>query len=86
MYEIYCDKLKPYFGQKNFQLHYIDTDAFVLSVNTNDIIKNLKKFGSIFEFSNVEKNHEIFSNKSEKIAGKFKLETPKKTGLMNLFY
>ena len=42
MYETYYDKLQPYFGQENIQLHYIDTDAFVFSVNTKDIIKELK--------------------------------------------
>ena len=35
MYETYYDILQPYFGQENLQLHYIDTNAFVLSVNTN---------------------------------------------------
>ena len=38
MYETYYDILQPYFGQENIQLHYMDTDSFVLSVNTIDII------------------------------------------------
>ena len=33
MYETYYDKLQPYFGQENIQLHYMDTDSFILSVN-----------------------------------------------------
>ena len=45
LYDTYYDKLEPYFGQENFQLHYIDMDAFVLSVNTNDFIRDLTKFG-----------------------------------------
>ena len=48
MYETYYDKLQPYFGQKNLQLHYMDTDSFVLSVDTKDIIKDLKKTWWIF--------------------------------------
>ena len=44
MYETYCDILQPYFGQENFQLHYIDTDAFVLSVNTNVSMRDLRKW------------------------------------------
>ena len=44
LYETYYDKLQPYFKQENVQLHYMDTDSFVLSVNTKDIIKDLKKF------------------------------------------
>ena len=47
MYEIYYDKLQPYFGQKSIQLHYTDTDAFVLSVNTDDIIRDLRYLISV---------------------------------------
>ena len=32
MYEIYYDKLQPYFGHENLQLHYIDTDGMMLSM------------------------------------------------------
>ena len=76
LYETYYDKLQPYFGQENIQLHYIDTDAFVLSVNTKDFIRDLKNLGDIFDLSNLDENHEIFSNK-EKVLGKYKIETRK---------
>ena len=55
----------------------MDTDSFVLSVNTKDIIKDLKNLGGKFDFSNLDKNHELFSNKNKKVIGKFKIETPK---------
>ena len=42
MYETYYDILQPYFGQEIIHLHYMDTDSLVLSVNTKDIIKDLK--------------------------------------------
>ena len=77
MYETYYDRLQPYFGQKNIQLHYMDTDSFILSVNKKDIIKDLKNLEDIFDFSNLDKNHELFSNKNKKVIGKFKIETPK---------
>ena len=77
MYETYYDILQPYFGQENMQLHYLDTDAFVLSLNTKDIIKDLKNLEDIFDFSNLDKNHELFNNKNKKVIGKFKIETPK---------
>ena len=51
MYETYYDILQPYFGQENIQLHYIDTDAFVLSLKTKDIIKDLKKTWKIYLIS-----------------------------------
>ena len=55
----------------------MDTDSFVLSVNTKDNIKDLKNLEDIFDFSNLDKNHELFSNKNKKVIGKFKIETPK---------
>ena len=77
MCETYYDELQPYFGQENIQLHYMDTDSFVLSVNTEDIIEGSKNLEDIFDFSNIDQNHEIFSNKNKKVLGKFKIETPK---------
>ena len=52
MYETYYDELQSYFGEENLQIHYLDTDAFVLSVDTKDILKNLKKLQETFDFSN----------------------------------
>ena len=76
MYETYYDKLQPYFGKENIQLHYMDTDSFILSVNKKNIIKDLKKLEDIFDFSNLDQNHELFSNKNKKLIGFFKVETP----------
>ena len=55
----------------------MDTDSFILSVNTKDIIKDLKNHEDIFDFSNLDKNHELFSNRNKKVIGNFKIETPK---------
>ena len=66
MYETYYDKLQPYFGLKNLQLHYMDTDSFVLSVKIKDIIKDLKNLEDLFDFSNLNENHELFSSKNKK--------------------
>ena len=77
MNETYYDTLQPYFGQENLQLHYVDTDGMILSMKTKDIIKDLKNLENIFDFSNLDENHELFSNKNKKVIGKFKIETPK---------
>ena len=66
MYETYYNTLQPYFGQEKIQLYYMDTDSFVLSVNTKDIIKDLKNLEDIFDFSILDKNHELFSKKKQK--------------------
>ena len=44
----------------------MDTDSFVLSVNTKDVIKDLRNLKDIFDFSNLDKTHEIFSKKKQK--------------------
>ena len=77
MYETYYDTLQPYFGQENLQLHYVDTDSMILSMKTKDIIKDLKDLEDIFDFSNLDKKHELYSEKNKKVISKFKIETPK---------
>ena len=77
MYETYYDTLQPSFGRHNLHLNYIDTDGMILSMKTKDIIKDLKNLEDIFDFSNLDENHELFSNKNKKVMGKFKIETPK---------
>ena len=49
------------------QLHYVDTDSFVLSVITEDIIKALKYFDDLFDFSTSSENHDLFSDKNKKM-------------------
>ena len=60
-----------------FPLIVHNTNSFILSVKTKGIIKDLKNLEDIFDFSNLDKNHELFSNKNKKVIGKFKIETPK---------
>ena len=61
-YELYYDKLQPYFGEKNLELQYLDTHSFALGVKTKDIIRDLENLEEMFEFSNKSKDHELFSN------------------------
>ena len=77
MYETYYDTLQPYFGQENLQLHYIYTDGMIWSMKTENIIGDLKNLEDIFDFSNLDENHELYSNKNEKVIGRFEIETPK---------
>ena len=46
-------------------------------MKTENIIKDLGNLGGIFDFSNLDESHEIFSNKNKKIIGNFKSECPK---------
>ena len=49
----------------------------ILSMKTDNIIKDLKNLEDIFNFSNLDENHELFSNENKKVICKFKIETPK---------
>ena len=49
----------------------------ILSMKTKDIIKDLKNLEDIFDFSNLDENHELFSVRNKKVIGKFKIGTPK---------
>ena len=77
MYETYYDKLQLSFAQENLQYHYVDTDGMILSMDTRSIIEDLKNLEDIFDFRNLDENHELFSVKSKRVIGKFKVETPK---------
>ena len=76
MYETYYDKFQPYFGEENIQLHYTDCDSMVLSIKTQDIVNDLQNLRDLFDFSNLNREHELFSEKNKKVVGKFKIETP----------
>ena len=76
MYETYYDKLQPYLGQENLKLQYMDCDSFVLSIELQNIFNDLEKLEDLFDFSNSNENHELFSNQNKKAVGKFKIETP----------
>ena len=67
MYETYYDNFQRYFRQKNLQLHYMDTDSFVISVNTKDVVKDLKNLEDLFDFSNLNENHDLFGKKRQNI-------------------
>ena len=62
------------FGRKIEQLHYIDKDAFLLSRKTGNFIEDLYNLRDLFDFSNLNLEHETFHNKNKKAAGKFKIE------------
>ena len=65
LYETLYDKLQPYFGQERLQLQYLDTDSFVLGLNTKDIIKDLRNLNELIDLGNFSENDELFGNKNK---------------------
>ena len=76
MYERYYDKMQPYFGKNNLELHYIDTDSFIFSFKPiKSLTEDLKHFKEDFDFNDLDPSHEIYSEANKKVIGKMKLET-----------
>ena len=78
MFETYYEKLQPSFGEKNKKSQSIDTDSFLLSTITKDIVEDLKNFEGFFDSNNLSENHELFSYINKKGNVIFMKETPKK--------
>ena len=74
MYEFYYHKLQPYYNNK-IKLHYMDTDSFILSIKTGDLINDLEYFKDDFDFSELDENHELYNSINKKVIGKMKIET-----------
>ena len=47
-------------------------------MKTKHIFNDLKTLEDIFDFSNLEESHVLFSNKNKEVFGFFKIETSKK--------
>ena len=74
MYEFYYHKLKPYYSS-SVKLHYMDTDSFILSIKTEDLINDLEYFKDDFDFSELDENHELYNSINKNGIGKMKIET-----------
>ena len=61
----------------------MDCDSFVLSFETQNMFNDLQNLEDLFDFSNLNEKHELFSNKNENVAGKFKIESVKVFGLVS---
>ena len=78
MYEFYYHKLQPYYNTRSdadVKLHYMDTDSFILSIKTGDLINDLEYFKDDFDFSELDPSHELYSSINKKVIGKMKIET-----------
>ena len=76
MYEWYYDKMQPFFGEDNLELHFLDTDSFIFSCKPiKRLIEDLKYFKEDFDFSKLDPPHELYSEANKKAFGKMKLET-----------
>ena len=66
-------KFQP-FWQEKVKLHYMDTDSFILSIETNNLEKDLEHFKDDFDFSDLDQNSPLYSSKIKKLLVNLKLK------------
>ena len=76
MYEFCYHTLEPYW-QNKVQLHYMDTDSFILSfkANNRELRNFLQENKNEFDFSELDESHELYDPINKKVIGKMKIET-----------
>ena len=67
MYKFWYDYMKPKYGNR-VKLSYMDTDSFVMNINTNDFYKDIANdVDKRFNTSNYEVNRPLPTGKNEKV-------------------
>lgn len=73
MYSFYYDVLKPKYSD-NIKLVYIDTDSYVIAVNTDDLYKDFKEINDYMDFSDYPTEHPNHDKTNKTVLGKSKDE------------
>ena len=74
MYDFHYNLFKKYY-EDDITLAYYDTDSFLYEIKSENYYEELKeKFGSIMDFSNFNKNSELFDETNKKKLGFLKEE------------
>jgi hypothetical protein len=77
MYDFHYKKMVAFYGRENIKICYMDTDAFIYWIVTNDMYEDLRTFNhkNEFDFSDYPKNHPNYDHdRNKKVIGKFKDE------------
>jgi len=74
MYRFFYDYLKPKYGDK-CKLLFTDTDSLCCHIETEDLYADMAENNELFDTSNFETTHALYSLKNHRVLGKFKSET-----------
>ena len=66
--------MKPTFGLGTYICN-VDTDAYLFVVNCPNFFEKIKSISEHFDLSNLDPEHQLFSNENRKVLGKLKFET-----------
>ena len=72
MFDFY-NTLKARYGDK-IRLLYTDTDSLIVKVDTEDIYADMSLNADLYDTSNYQSDHPLYSDQNKKIIGKFKDE------------
>lgn len=78
MYDFHYNKMIKYYGRNRIGISYMDTDAFVYWIKTEDMYEDLRTFpyNDDFDFSDYPTTHPTYDGgRNKKVLGKFKDET-----------
>jgi len=74
MYTFYYDYLKPKYHDR-CKLLFTDTDSFCCHIQTDNLFQDMSENLDLFDTSNFEKDHPLYTTKNHRALGKFKSET-----------
>ena len=73
MYDFFYNHLKKQYGEK-CELLYTDTDSLLLTIETEDVYKDIKANENFYDTSDYPKEHPLHSTVNKKVLGKMKDE------------
>ena len=73
MYDFYYNQLKKEYGDR-CQLLYTDTDSLLLEIQTEDVYEDIAKHADLYDTSDFQKEHPLYSVANKKVIGKMKDE------------
>ena len=74
MYKFYYDYLKPKYDNR-CKLLFTDTDSLCCQIETPDLYEDMGEVMDLFDTSNFEPDHTLYSKKNHHVLGKMKSET-----------
>ena len=74
MYEFYYEYLKAKY-QSRCMLLFTDTDSLCCEIQTSDIYRDMGEAAELFDTSNFDPEHPLYSKKNHRVLGKMKSET-----------
>jgi hypothetical protein len=78
MYDFHYNYMMKQFPRKDINLLFTDTDSLCYHIKTDNLDQIFAKRKDLFDFSNYDKDHPLYSTSNKKVIGKMKNESPDK--------